>query len=151
MVGCMFKHILIPTDGSKLAAKGVRAGVKLARALRARVTAVHVMPPYVPPFGDAVLYVPALTAGEHEKACRRTATKILALVESEAKRAGVRCATAAVTDPQPWGGIVRVAHSKKCDAIAIASHGRGGLGGLILGSQTQRVLAHSKIPVLVAR
>jgi nucleotide-binding universal stress UspA family protein len=56
-----------------------------------------------------------------------------------------------VTDPQPWGGILRVARSKKCDAIALASHGRGALGGLLLGSQTQRLLAHSKIPVLVTR
>jgi nucleotide-binding universal stress UspA family protein len=147
----MFKHILLPTDGSKLAAKGVKAGVRLARALGARVTALHVTPPYVPPFGDAVLYVPAVTAREHEKATGRTAKKILAAAAREARRAGVRCATVSVTDPQPWGGILRVARSKKCDAIAIASHGRGGLGGLLLGSQTQRVLAHSKIPVLVAR
>jgi nucleotide-binding universal stress UspA family protein len=61
------------------------------------------------------------------------------------------CVTQFVTDPQPWGGILRVARSRKCDAIAMASHGRGGLGGLLLGSETQRVLAHSKIPVLVSR
>jgi len=63
----------------------------------------------------------------------------------------VRCATQVVTDPQPWGGILRAAHSQKCDLIAMASHGHGALGGLILGSQTHRVLAHSKTPVLVIR
>jgi nucleotide-binding universal stress UspA family protein len=96
----MFKHILIPTDGSRLALKGIKAGVKLARALGARVTGLYVVAPYAPP---------------------------------------------------PWEGILRAARSGKCDAVAIASHGRGGLGGLILGSETQRVLAHSKIPVLVVR
>jgi nucleotide-binding universal stress UspA family protein len=63
----------------------------------------------------------------------------------------VACATACTEDPQPWGGILRVAHSRRCDAIVMGSHGRGGLGGLLLGSETQRVLAHSKIPVLVTR
>jgi nucleotide-binding universal stress UspA family protein len=147
----MFKHLLLPTDGSKLSAKGVKAGVRLAKALGARVTAVHVVPPYVPPFGDAVLYVPAVTPGEHKKACERSAKKVLDAAALEARRAGVRCDTIFVTDPQPWGGILRVAHTRKCDAIAMASHGRGGLGGLLLGSQAQRVLSHSKIPVLVTR
>ncbi len=147
----MFKHILVPTDGSKLAARGVKAGIGLAKALGARITALHVTPPYVPPFGDAVLYIPAVSASEHKKACERTAKKILTEVETEARKARVACASVYVTDPQAWGGILRVAHSKRCDAIVMASHGRGGLGGLLLGSETQRVLAHSKIPVLVAR
>jgi len=147
----MFKHILIPTDGSKLAAKGVKAGVRLARALGARVTALHVTPPYVPAYGDAMFYFAAVSAAQHKKACERTAKKVLAAAALEARRAGVPCATLVVTDPQPWGGILRVARAKKCDAIAIASHGRGSFGGLILGSETQRVLAHSRIPVLVTR
>ena len=145
----MFKHILVPSDGSKLAAKGVKAGVKLAKALGARVTAVHVVPPYVAPFGDALLYVPALTPGAHKKACERTANKVLAAAALEARRAGVRCDTRMVSDPQPWDGILRVAHAGKCDAIAMASHGRGSVGRLLLGSETQRVLAYSKVPVLV--
>jgi nucleotide-binding universal stress UspA family protein len=147
----MFKHLLIATDGSRLSARGVKAGVKLARALGARVTALHVTPPYVPPFGDGMVYVPALTAREHQAACERSAKKVLAVAAAEARRAGVPCTTLVLTDPQPWGGILRAARSRKCDAIAIASHGRGGLGGLLLGSETQRVLAHSRIPVLVVR
>jgi nucleotide-binding universal stress UspA family protein len=147
----VFKHILIPTDGSKLAARGTRAGLALAKALGARVTALHVVPPYVPPFNDAVLYVTAVTPSEHRKACERTANKILAEVESAARKARVPYAGVSVTDRQAWGAILRVARSKRCDAIAMASHGRGGLGGLLLGSETQRVLVHSRIPVLVTR
>ena len=147
----MFKHILIPADGSKLAARGVRAGIRLARALGARITALHVIPPYVPPYGDALVYIPAMSGSEHKKACERTARKVLAEVEREARRAGVACASVSATDPRPWGGILRIARAKKCDAIVMASHGRSGLKGLILGSETQRVLAHSKLPVLVAR
>ena len=147
----MFRHILLPSDGSRLAMKGVRAGVRLAKALGARVTAVHVTPPYVPAYGEAMLYIPAVGASEHQKACERSAKKVLAAAQAEARRAGVRCDTRTITDPQPWGAILRLARSRKCDAIAIASHGHGALGGLILGSETQRVLAHSRIPVLVIR
>ena len=148
----MFKHILVPTDGSKLAAKGVKAGVKLAKTLGARVTGVCVIPPYMPAMSaEGASYIPAAAPREYKKASERAAKKALAAVEIEAQTAGVPCATVFVTDPQPWGGIVRIARSKRCDAIAMASHGRGGLGGLILGSETQRVLAHSKVPVLVVR
>jgi len=148
----MFTHILIPTDGSKLAAKGAKAGIKLAQALGARVTAVYVIQPYAPAmYGEAAIYVPAVSPREYKKASEQAAKKALAALEIEARTAGVPCASVFVEDPQPWGGILRVARSKKCDAIAMASHGRGGLGGLILGSETQRVLARSKIPVLVTR
>ena len=146
----MFRHLLIPTDGSRLALKGAKAGVKLAAALGARVTAVYVINPHFPAiYGEGALYVP--TANEYRQAAERTAKKALAAVEVEARAADVPCDTVLTTDPQPWGGILRIARSKRCDAIAIASHGRGALGGLILGSETQRVLAHSKIPVLVTR
>jgi len=148
----VFRNILIPTDGSKLAAKGIKAGVKLAKALGARVTGVYVIPPYVPAmYGEGAVYVPASAPKDYKRFSEKAAKKALAAVEIEAQSAGVPCATLFVTDPQPWGGILRVARSRKCDAVAMASHGRGGLGGLILGSETQRVLAHSKIPVLVVR
>jgi nucleotide-binding universal stress UspA family protein len=148
----VFRNILIPTDGSKLSLKGAKAGVKLARALGARVTALYVVPPYVPAmYGETALYIPAVAPKEYKKASERAAKKALAAVETEAQTARVPCAGVFVTDRQPWGGILRVARSKRCDAIVMASHGRGALGGLILGSETQRVLAHSKIPVLVTR
>jgi nucleotide-binding universal stress UspA family protein len=148
----MFRHILIPTDGSPLSARGIRAGVRLARALRARVSGVHVIPPR--PFAgydeNTPLYAglsPADWQRHHDKA----AHEALALVEREARAAKVRCASGIVQDAQAWNGILRFARSKKCDAIVIGSHGRGALGGLILGNETQHVLARSKIPVLVVR
>ena len=149
----MYKQILLPTDGSALAANGVKSGVRLAKALGARVSGVYVMEPYLPPMMPeaTVLGASALDPRDYEKAAQAQAAKALARLERDARSAEVRCATQAVTAPQPWQGILKVARAKACDLIVIASHGRGGLGGLILGSQTARVLAHSKIPVLVIR
>ena len=148
----MFKHILISTDGSKLAAKGVKAGLKLAKALGAKVTAAYVIPPYTPPmYGEAVVYVPGVSPQDYKRISEKAARKALAAVEIEAQTAGVRCATQFVSANHPWQGILRAARAAKCDAISMASHGRGGLGGLLLGSETMRVLAHSKLPVLVTR
>jgi nucleotide-binding universal stress UspA family protein len=148
----LFKHLLIPTDGSALAAKGVRAGVKLARALGARVSGVYVIQPYIAPiYADAAPYVPGTVFADYEKAAKAHAKRALALIEREAAKAGVRGASRVVEEMQPWQGILKAARKGKCDAIVMASHGRGGLGGVILGSQTARVLAHSKLPVLVIR
>jgi nucleotide-binding universal stress UspA family protein len=148
----MFKRILIPTDGSKLALKGVKAGARLARSLRARITGVYVVAPYQPPmYGEAALYVPGLSPGEYKKNAERAAKKALAPIQAEARRAGAPFSAKVIYYALPWEGILRAARAGRCDAIVMASHGRGGLGGLILGSETQRVLAHSKIPVLIVR
>lgn len=149
----MFKHIAIPTDGSKLSAKGVKAGVKLARSLGARVTAVYVVPPYRPPlYGEAAAYyIPGMSPQDFSQQCEKAATKALAAAKIEAEIAGVPCETRTVTSPRPHEGILRAARAAKCDAIAMASHGRSAVGGLLLGSETTRVLARSRIPVLVAR
>lgn len=149
----MYKHILIPTDASRLAAKGIKAGVRLAKALGARVTGVYVIPRNPPPVygGDGAVFIPELTPERFGKAMKGEAARALRAIETEARAAAVRCTTEAPADNQPWQGILRVARARKCDAIVMASHGRGGLGGLILGSEATRVLAHSKIPVLVVR
>ena len=148
----MFKHILIPTDGSRLAAKGIKAGVKLAKSLGARVTGVYVAAPYMPPiYGEAGLMLTGLSQKEYAKITERQAKKALAAVRIESELAGVACRVESASEAQPWRALLRVARARKCDAIVMASHGRGGLGGLILGSETARVLAHSKIPVLVTR
>jgi nucleotide-binding universal stress UspA family protein len=148
----MYRHILVTTDGSRLAAKGVKAAAKLAGALGARLSGVYVIAPYVPPvYGEAAIYVPALSPRQYKQAAEKAAKKALALVAVEAKAAGVACTTRSASADQPWQGILRAARSRKCDLVVIASHGRGALGGLILGSETTRVLAHSKIPVLVVR
>ena len=149
----MFHHILIPTDGSRLASRGVRAGMRFAKVLGAKVSGLYVVFPYVPPvYGEAALYyVPGLSAEESRKAYEKQAKKALDALRAEAARAGVRCATRYVTSGQPWQAILREARLRRCDAIVMASHGRGGLGGLLLGSETTHVLANSKIPVLIVR
>lgn len=148
----MFKNILIPTDGSRLSLKGAKTGVRLAKALGARVTAVYVIPPFMPiAYGDAAVYVPALSPQAYKQSSEKAARQALGVVEAEAKKARVRCKSRFVTAAQVHEGVLRVARGEKCDAISMASHGRGGLVGVLLGSETTRVLAHSKLPVLVTR
>ena len=148
----MYKHILIPTDGSPLAAKGAKAGVKLAEALGAKTTAVYVALPYTPAvYGDAAVFYAGPTPKEHQQFSQEAAQKAFAPIESAARKAGVAWGTLLLFERKPWEGILKAARSRKCDAIVMASHGRGGLGGVFLGSETQRVLAHSTIPVLVIR
>ena len=149
----MFKHILIPTDGSTLSAKGVRAGIKLAKALGARVTGLYVALPYTPPlYGEAALYyVPGLAPQDFKKIVAKQAAKALDPLLREARAAGVRAGTKTATAGQPYDAILKSARSARCDAIVMASHGRSGIGGAILGSETTQVLARSKIPVLVVR
>ena len=148
----MYKHILVPTDGSRLSAKAVKAAATLAKQLGARLTGLYVIPPYVPPmYGEAAIYVPEISPKRYKELSEKEAAKALEVVEREAKSAEVPCKTAWVTDDQPWEGIVKSARSKKCDLIVMASHGRRGLSGLLLGSETTKVLTHSKVPVLVCR
>jgi nucleotide-binding universal stress UspA family protein len=149
----MYKHILVSTDGSKLSAKAVRTAATLAQALGAKVTGVYVTAPYVTPaYSEAIVYAPAITAQRYRELAAKEARKALAAVEIEAQAAGgVPCSTVSITNEHPWKGIVRVAQARKCDAIVMASHGRRGLAGLLLGSETTKVLTHSKIPVLVCR
>ena len=148
----MYKHILVPTDGSRLSAKAVKAAAALAKQVGARLTGVYVIPPYVPPmYGEAAIYVPEITPRRYKELSEKEAAKALAMVEREARSAQVTCKTAWLTDDQPWQGIVKSARKKKCDLIVMASHGRRGLSGLLLGSETTKVLTHSKVPVLVCR
>lgn len=148
----MFKHILVTTDGSPLSLKGVKAGVRLAAALGARVTGVCVIAPWRTPLhSEGITYGVPRSPSQYREATEKAARRTLAAVAIEAETAGVPCATQFVTAERPWEGILRVAKAKRCDLVSIASHGRGGLGGLLLGSETQRLLAHSKLPVLVTR
>jgi nucleotide-binding universal stress UspA family protein len=149
----MYKHILVPTDGSRLAAKGIRAGVGLAKALGAKVTGVFVFESFVPPMYSegGVFLRQGLSSRGHKQLAEKAAKKALGVVERAARAAGVRYDTRRVTDERPWQAILQVARARRCDAIVMASHGRGSVRSLILGSETSRVLAHSKIPVMVAR
>ena len=148
----MYKHILVPTDGSPLSLKAAREAAALARAVKARVTALYVIAPYMPPvMGDG--YIPPTNgtmARRYREAAEKTAGKALDKVE-KAAGARVRCEKVFVTNDQPWAGIIRAARDRKCDVIVMGSRGRGGLAGLLLGSETTKVLSHSKTPVLVCR
>jgi nucleotide-binding universal stress UspA family protein len=147
----VFRHVLVPTDGSRLAARGVRAGVRLAAALGARVSGVYVMQRTGGGAGDPALFYAGRSAREWRSRFEAAARKALAVIEIEAELARVACETAIVRNARPWKGILGAARRRRCDAIVIASHGRGGLGGLVLGSETRNVLAHSRVPVLVVR
>ena len=148
----MYKHILVPTDGSKLSTHAVRAACNLAQTCGARITGIYVIPPYVPPiYAEGMIYIADLGPKRHKEVMQQAAKKALAVLSAEARRAGVACASAAPVADQPWEGILKAARGKRCDLIVMASHGRRGIAGLLLGSETTKVLTHSKIPVLVCR
>jgi nucleotide-binding universal stress UspA family protein len=148
----MFRHVLIPTDGSPLARKGIRAGVRLAKALGARVTGVYVMLPMRPHgYDDTAIFYAGISSRSWRHSFDKAARKALAVVEVEARKARVACKADIVHYVRPWQGILAEARRRRCDAIAIASHGHGALGGLILGNETQQLLARCRIPVLVVR
>jgi nucleotide-binding universal stress UspA family protein len=147
----MYKHILVPTDGSKLSGKAIRTAARLAKTCQAKLTGLCVVPPYIPPvYAEGVTYG-ALSPRDYNKLKEKEAKKALAVVEIEAQTSGVEAAKISLTADQPWRAIISAARSKKCDLIVMASHGRRGLSGLLLGSETVKVLTHSKIPVLVCR
>jgi nucleotide-binding universal stress UspA family protein len=146
----MYKHILVPTDGSPLSLKAARAAAKLAAKLKAKITALYVIAPYMPRYNsEDIVYRAAYTMREYEKGMAKTADKALARVVATAN--GTACATVSKVHDHPWEAIIDVAKSRKCDLIVMASHGRRGIAGLLIGSETQKVLTHSKTPVLVCR
>jgi nucleotide-binding universal stress UspA family protein len=147
-----YRHILVPTDGSKLSERAVRTAAQLARVLGSRLTAIYVVPEGVPTlFGGDKLYGSGVLGRRYKEMMRSQATRALAVVERHAGTAGIACASVRSIAPQPWLAILRAAAANRCDLIVMASHGREGLPALALGSQTTKVLAHSRIPVLVCR
>jgi nucleotide-binding universal stress UspA family protein len=145
----MYKHVLIPTDGSDLSSKAEAAGLALARSLDAKVTAVTVTPPFQ--YIGIEPMVVMMTEPEYEKAQAARAEKTLERVKSTAAAIGVPVETLRTIDSRPYEAIIAVAKARGCDLIFMASHGRTGMAGLLLGSETTKVLTHSKIPVLVYR
>ena len=144
----MYKHILIATDGSDLAGKAVAAGFDLAKQLQAKVTAVTVTEPWTAhlsgEFGLA-------SVDQYEESADENAARILDGLIKLARAANVECATLHAKDQFPAEGILQAATANNCDLIVMASHGRRGLGRLLLGSQAVNVLTHSKLPVLICR
>ena len=147
----MFKHILIPTDGSPVAAKAIKAGVALAKEMGASVTGFYAIePPPTHMYGEGYLAERKLVV-ELERRAHEVAQASLDQVTTAAKSAGVPCDTAISKSVVPYKGIIDAAQKKNCDVVFMASNGHKGFTGLILGSVTQKVLTHSKIPVLVFR
>ena len=148
----MYKDILIATDGSELAHKAVDHGLGLAKSLGANVTAVVVEAPF------NVFAVPASKTPQisrefahHAEAAKLHASKVLSDVAGAATKAGLNCKTVQIEHEQPYEAIIKTAQEKGCDAIVMASHGRSGISAVLLGSVTNKVLAHSTIPVVVVR
>jgi len=147
----MFKNILMPTDGSKMSLQAIKSGLAFAKSINAKVTGCYVVEPFQPYyFGD---YIPPdmPTPKEFERHAREAGEKYLEQIETAAHAAGLKYRGAVVTADTPYAGIINLAKKEKCDLIFMASHGRRGLSGMLLGSETHKVLTHSKIPVLVYR
>jgi nucleotide-binding universal stress UspA family protein len=145
----MYKHILFPTDGSPLSEEAMRQGVALARSLGAKLTAVTVTP-----FFHTFAFDPGMitdTPDEYQRECEAFAAKTLGVAEAAAKAAGVPFRGLHIIHDQPYAAIIDAAQMNQCDLIFMASHGRKGVSALVLGSETTKVLTHSKIPVLVCR
>jgi nucleotide-binding universal stress UspA family protein len=145
----VYKHLLIATDRSELAQKAVDQGFALAKALNAKATVIYVTPRWTSTVsGEAALAFPV---ENYNKSVAEEASKILSSVDDAAKKADITCDTMHVIDRFPAEGIIETATARGCDLIVMASHGRRGLGRLILGSQANEVVTRSTIPVLICR
>ncbi len=145
----MFKHILLPTDGSELSTTAIRQGIRFAKSIGAKVTGLCVIP-----MQHTFLFEPRISKNVLDEADQRfeeLAETYLAELEKAAKEVGVACDVVFSRNDFPYDDIIRVAEEKECDLIIMASHGRRGVKALLIGSETQKVLTHSKIPVLVFR
>lgn len=148
----MFKNVLVPTDGSELSTKAVRRALQIAKAMKAKVTAIHAYPElqstardeFIGPFN-------LLTKRRYNAKALEATDRYLATVTKAAKAAGIEAEVMAIASDRPYEAIIKTAKRKKCDLIIMGSHGRSGVAGLLLGSVTQKVLSHSTLPVLVLR
>jgi len=145
----MYKHLLVPIDGSKLSEKAVSRAVELAKATEARITLMHVVPDYPLQVYAEGVSVGMVSRREYAKTMKEEAAKLLD--RTAAKIKGVEVSTVQAMGNAPWEVILAAAKKAKADTIVMASHGRRGIASLLLGSETTKVLTHSKIPVLVVR
>ena len=136
----MYRHILIPTDGSELSQGALAHGIAMAKVINAKVTVVAVSAPFQTFFADPTLVMPGEFAKEHLERAREAASAT-----------GFGIETVHVEHDHPYQAIIDAATQRGCDLIVMASHGRRGLSAVVLGSETVKVLTHSTIPVLVVR
>ncbi len=147
----MFKHIFIPTDGSELSQQTARRAVSFAKEAGAQITVFFAKPEYpVAYFGEGALIDPT-TPEKFAELAEQQASEYLNEVRNACTEAGVPCNTVSSTSDIPYEAIIEAAEKAGCDLIFMASHGRRGISGFLLGSETNKVLTHSKIPVLVYR
>ena len=140
----MYKHILIATDGSAIADRAIPHAIELAKALRAKLSAVTVVEPY-----DAV--VESESHGDYNERSAENAAEILSVVSSATQAAGIECDALHQHNRLAYAGIIEAAEKIGADLIIVGSHGRRGIEGLLIGSQATKLLTHTNIPVLVVR
>ena len=147
----MFKHILVPTDGSQFSQNAVRQAVIFAKETGAQITAFYAKPaPPIPYYGEGIGYNFEMPS-KYNELLEKQAQESLGFVENLCQQEGVSCTKLESTSDVPYQAIIEAATQCKCDLIFMASHGRSGISALLLGSETSKVLTHSKIPVLVYR
>jgi len=147
----VYRHILIPIDGSPAADKAIAAGIELARSRKAKVTLFTAVPEYQPPGEAEPMARRAIAFWDHERISRDNAQAILRPAAERLRAAGVECATAYAECNRPHEAIIDAARARCCDLILMSSRGRSGLSELWYGSETHAVLEHSSIPTLVYR
>ena len=143
----MFKKILVPTDGSTLSDLVISKAIDFAKSINATIYGFHAAPDYAMPVHGVEVY----SSAKYRDMAETEARNYLTEIESKAKEAGVLCTTGFTVSASPYLAIIDAAKEHNCDLIFMASHGRRGLAGLLLGSETQKVLTHCNIPVLVYR
>ncbi|MDR1461642.1 MAG: universal stress protein [Azoarcus sp.] len=147
----MFKHILVPTDGSPLSDTAVARAIAFAKEVSARITFFYSQPDFpMPIYGEGALIDPT-TPEQFAQSAQQEAQRILDRAKATAEAEGITVNTDTQVNEIPYEAIVNAADRHDCDLIFMASHGRRGIAGLLLGSETQKVLTHSKVPVLVYR
>lgn len=147
----MFTHILVPTDGGPLSRKATLAAARLAKSMNAKITSINVTAPFRIVASDFYMPPELLSSAAYDAAVAKSAAKVLAQAEKVCKEAGVAWEGVHASDDQPYQAIIAAAKRKRCDLILMASHGRRGVKAVLLGSETHKVLTHSKTPVLVYR
>jgi nucleotide-binding universal stress UspA family protein len=146
----MFKHILMPTDGSGHSERAIERGIELAKLCGAKVTGIHVVPDYRLAMAEDSSFNPDLP-GKMDEEARARAASFLEFVQKTATAQGVPCETVIATNSQPFDAIINTANERHCDLIVMTSRNRKGLASLLLGSEASRVLHRASIPVLVFR
>jgi nucleotide-binding universal stress UspA family protein len=147
----MFQNLLVPTDGSKLSDKALAQAIALAKSTKAKITVFHAIVNIPQPVYADGVSVQMTPHTDYLKRAKAHSAKVLDRAAKKAAAAGIPCAVAEATTDAPWEAILAAAKRAKSDTIVMASHGRRGLAGLLLGSETTKVLTHGKIPVLVVR